>query len=110
MITHVAIWWDNHIYALEAPNRHHHVFQLIKGTTWNDFQIQGFLTTPTDRKQRLALFGTAEAPKSAYDLPEGQYFLGMHEAFIYAKHTQQIIRNSDPNSYQGCELFSEDLW
>lgn len=109
MITHVAIWRNNTIYALPKPNRHHNVFQLIDDTSYK-MEIQGFLATPTDLKQRLALFGASEAPTSAYDLPEGQYFLGRHEAFIYAKHTQQIIRNSDPKSYQGCELFSEDLW
>ena len=107
MITHVAIWRNDTIYAPPKPNRH--VFQLIDDTDYKR-EIQGFLATPTDLKQRLALFGTSEAPVSAYDLPEGQYFLGRHEAFIYAKHTQQIIRNSDPKSYQGCELFSEDLW
>lgn len=112
MITHVAIWRNDTIYALPNPNRHHNVFTLLSEADQKAFayEIQGFLATPSDLKQRLALFGTKEAPKSAYDLPEGQYFLGRHEAFIYAKFTKQIQRNSDPKSYQGCELFSEDLW
>ena len=87
MITHVAIWRNDTIYALEKPNRHHHVFQLMDEVDKHHFQleIQGFL----DIHDR---------------------FLDRREAYIYAKQMGQIARNPDPKLYQGDELFSEDLW
>lgn len=85
MITHVAIWHNHTIYALEKPNRHHNIFPLIKDKDYSGFEIQGFL----DIHDR---------------------FLDRREAYIYAKRMGQLIRSPDPKHYQGDELFSEDLW
>jgi hypothetical protein len=84
MITHVAIWRNHTIYALEKPNRHHNVFQLIDDTDYS-MEIQGFL----DIHDR---------------------FLDRREAYIYAKKMGQIARKPGITNYQGDELFSEDLW
>jgi hypothetical protein len=109
MITHVAIWRNDTIYALPKPNRHHNIFQIMDKGPFKQ-EIQGFLAEPKGPIQRIALFGKDDLPESAYDLPEGQYFLGRQEAFLYAKRIDQLARNPDPKLYQGDELFSEDLW
>lgn len=88
MITHVAIWRNNTIYALPKPNRHHHCFQLMpKEERYTDghWDIQGFID-------------------------EENNFLGRKEAFTYATAEGQVSRSSNPQHYQGPELFSEDLW
>ena len=84
MITHVAIWRNDTIYALPKPNRHHNVFQLIEDSDYS-MEIQGFLDDQGN-------------------------FLGRREAFIHAKEVGQLARPIDPKLYQGNELFSEDLW
>ena len=84
MITHVAIWRNDTIYALPKPNRHYNVFLLIDDQDYS-MEIQGFLDDQGN-------------------------FLGRREAYIYAKKISQIARNPDPKLYQGNELFSEDLW
>lgn len=84
MITHVAIWRNNTIYALPKPNRHHNVFQLIDDTSYK-MEIQGFLDDQDN-------------------------FLDRRTAYKIATTEGQIARNPDPKLYQGDELFSEDLW
>ena len=86
MITHVAIWRNDTIYALPKPNRHYNVFQIIQ---------------PEDKHFQLEIQGF---------LDENNNFLGRREAFIQATKSGQIARNPDPKLYQGDELFSEDLW
>lgn len=89
MITHVAIWRNNTIYALEKPNRHHHLIHTLmpKKDRYEDgdWDIQGFLD-------------------------EHNRFLGRREAYIYAKKIGQIARKEGKEFYQGDQLFSEDLW
>lgn len=87
MITHVAIWRNDTIYALEKPNRHHHVFQIMDDRDIEVFnmEIQGFLD-------------------------EQHNFLDRKQAFIHARNIGQTARNLDPKLYQGDQLFSEDLW
>ena len=84
MITHVAIWRNDTIYALPKPNRHHNVFQLIDDTSYK-MEIQGFLDDQGN-------------------------FLDRKIAYIIAKTSGQLARPGDPKLYQGNELFSEDLW
>lgn len=80
-ITHVALKDGKKVYALPAPNRHHHVIGMIGGT--HGQEVQGFLDAN----------GT---------------FLNRKQAFVVAQMTGQLNRN--PGGYQGPELFSEDLW
>jgi hypothetical protein len=87
MITHVAIWRNDTIYALPNPNRHHHIFQIMDEADHKTFnnEIQGFLDDQGN-------------------------FLDRREAYILATNEGQIARNPNPANYQGDELFSEDLW
>lgn len=84
MITHVAIWRNDTIYALPKPNRHHHVFILMDEGPFIQ-EIQGFLDDQDN-------------------------FLDRREAYIHAKNSGQIARDPNPLNYQGNGLFSEDLW
>ena len=85
MITHVAIWHNDTIYALEKPYRHHNIFQLIKDKDYNGFEIQGFLDDQGN-------------------------FLDRKQAFIHAVDHAQLIREFTSTYYRADELFSEDLW
>ena len=83
-ITHVAIQYDGKTYSLPAPNRHHHVIRMIakeNGVGIKGPDVQGFLD-------------------------ENGEFLNRQVAFIRAQETGQINRRS----YQGGDLYSEDLW
>lgn len=82
-ITHVAIKHAGKVHSLPAPNRHHHVIRAMGGIPGPD--IQGFLDD-TGR------------------------FLTRKQAFRLASANGQIIRPTDPSTYQGDQLFSEDLW
>lgn len=82
MITHVAIWYDDCIYALPQPNRHHDVIRMIGGIGGED--IQGFLA-------------------------DEHVFLDREEAMIHAQACGQVKARL-PGQYNGNELFSEDLW
>lgn len=88
MITHVAIWRNDTIYALPKPNRHHNVFKIMPFEdryTDGYWDIQGFLD-------------------------EQGNFLDRRKALVHAAEHHQVIRPADPKFYQGNELFSEDLW
>jgi hypothetical protein len=82
MITHVAIWYNDTIYALPAPNRHADVIRMISGIDGED--IQGFLDD------------------------EGN-FLDREAAMIHATACG-LVKSRRPGQYNGKELFSEDLW
>lgn len=90
MITHVAIWRNDTIYALPKPNRHHHIIHSLmpKAERYTDghWDIQGFLDDQGN-------------------------FLDREQALRHAAEHHQVIRPDDTNKlYQGSELFSEDLW
>lgn len=82
-ITHVAIVYNGTLYSLPKPNRHHHVIRLIGGIKGHD--IQGFL------------------------LADGT-FVNRREAFSHANLSGQLARRMGAGTYQGTELYSEDLW
>lgn len=82
-ITHVAIKYANKVFSLPAPNRHHDVIRMIGGVSGPD--VQGFLDA-------------------------NGVFLNRKQAFEVATQTGQIKRPNTPGTYQGPQLFSEDLW
>lgn len=82
-ITHVAIKYANKVFSLPAPNRHHDVIRMIGGISGPD--VQGFLDA-------------------------NGVFLNRKQAFEVAAQTGQIKRSDKPGTYQGPQLFSEDLW
>lgn len=82
-ITHVAIKYANKVFSLPAPNRHHDVIRMIGGISGPD--VQGFLDA------------------------DG-VFLNRKQAMEVATQTGQIKRLDTPGTYQGPQLFSEDLW
>lgn len=89
-ITHVAIKTGNgKIYFLPAPNRHHNVLRLMMSLIKDreyDTKIQGFLD-------------------------EDGNFLNRKDAYLVAVDSGQLDRSRHPpNSYNGNELYSEDLW
>lgn len=84
MITHVAIKYNGKIYSLPKPNRHHHVIRMIPGGIAGP-DIQGFLT-------------------------DKGVFLDRYDAYNYAVLHGQLKRDEGKMSYQGNQLFSEDLW
>lgn len=88
-ITHVAIQFDDKVWSLPAPNRHHHIISMIaltNGIGINGPDVQGFLDSN----------GT---------------FLSRRGAMQLAKDNGQLNRRPMPAGYyQGNELYSEDLW
>jgi hypothetical protein len=86
-ITHVAIKYDDVIYSLLRPNRHHNVIRLIASI--NSVGIGG--------------------PSIEGFLDENGEFLNRRGAYIRAQRTGQIIRPKQ-GGYQGGDLYSEDLW
>lgn len=82
-ITHVAIKYANKVFSLPAPNRHHDVIRMIGGINGPD--VQGFLDA-------------------------NGVFLNRKLAFEVATQTGQIKRPDTLGTYQGSQLFSEDLW
>jgi hypothetical protein len=82
-ITHVAIKYANKVFSLPAPNRHHDVIRMIGGISGPD--VQGFLDA-------------------------NGVFLNRKQAFEVATQTGQIKRPDTSGTYQGPQLFSEDLW
>lgn len=85
-ITHVAVRRNGRTYSLPAPNRHHDVLWSIpKWDTKEERDIQGFLDDQGN-------------------------FLTRSEAFVLATQTGQINRRKHEGSYDGTDLYSEDLW
>lgn len=87
-ITHVAVSIAGTVYSLPAPNRHHNVLHYMKARGLREYgnEIQGFVDESGNFLDRLA----------AYEL---------------AVRTGQINRSKQPpNSYNGNNLYSEDLW
>jgi hypothetical protein len=82
MITHVAIKYNDKIYSLPQPFRHHDVIRQIGGIYGED--IQGFLT-------------------------DKGHFLNRAQAFVHAQFHGQV-KPRGVNEYNGNELYSEDLW
>ena len=82
-ITGVAIRYKERTHSLPAPNRHHHVIRMIGGISGP--HEEGFL------------------------LDDGS-FLGRIGAMQLAKDNGQLKRRMGKSSYQGNELYSEDLW
>lgn len=87
-IVAAAITYEGEVYTLPPPMRHHDVMRFMA----DDFGIaepgrgeQGFLTD------------------------QGE-FVRRKPAFMIAEHAGQLIRKQGPGTYQGPELFSEDLW
>lgn len=88
MITHVAIIYKCKIYSLPAPNRHHNVIREIakeNGVGIKSYDIQGFINDQGD-------------------------FLTRRQGMQYARSCGQLNRKDETGSYQGDELYSEDLW
>jgi hypothetical protein len=87
-LTHVAIQYAGKTYSLPRPNRHHHVIRMIakeNGVGIKGGDIQGFLDS------------------------QGR-FLNRCDAMKLARENGQLNRSSESGSYQGDELYSEDLW
>jgi hypothetical protein len=82
-ITGVAIKYNNTVYALPKPNRHHNVIHSIEDISGP--HEEGFI------------------------LDDGT-FLGRRAAMQLAKENGQLNRRSGENFYQGPDLYSEDLW
>lgn len=83
MISHVAIKFQDRVFSLPRPNRHHNVIDLIVKETGVPFvrrEIQGFLDADGN-------------------------FMDRKEAAVYAKKVGQI-----PNLKWPPNLYSEDLW
>ena len=84
-ITHVAIRFENRVYSLPAPNRHHHViWEIVRltGVDSVDNDVQGFLDD-TGR------------------------FLTRRQALLSAREHGQL---KDPANVRMNMLFSEDVW
>lgn len=79
----VAIKYDNRIWQLPRPKRHHDVMRSIGGMFGP--HIEGFISS------------TGE-------------FVNRTEAMRIAVAAGQLRRRSGPEYYQGPELYSEDLW
>ena len=92
VITYVAVKTGNgKLYFLPAPNRHHNVLRLMKS-----------LIKDEDRDYSTEIEGF---------LDEDGEFINRKEAYILALEHDQIDRcGHPPNSYNGTELYSEDLW
>ncbi len=87
-ITHVAVKTPTEIWSMPKPNRHHDVLRLMSHHEVHAYgnEIQGFLD-------------------------ENGKFLDRKTAYVLACTTGQIDRSwHPPNSYDGNELYSEDLW
>lgn len=87
-IVAVAIFYEGEVYTLPAPARHYDVLRFMS----DDFGIaepgrgeQGFLTSEGD-------------------------FVRRKPALMIAERAGQMKRKQGPGTYQGPELFSEDLW
>ncbi len=84
-----AAIFDGRIYSVPAPGRHHDVCVMMhnQGLPADAMKEQGFLTS------------------------YGRY-VNRKEAFVIAKRENQMARREThpPGSYNGEELFSEDLW
>lgn len=89
VIVAVAIKTLTETYSLPKPNRHHNVLKVMDNLyVEHDYntEIQGFL----DSNGR---------------------FMNRKDAFILAESNGQLNRSNHPkNSYNGNELFSEDIW
>lgn len=86
-ITHVAIDFDNKIYSMARPNRHHHVLTMMF-------------------RNGIILYG----PHKEGFLDENGSWLSRKEAFVLASNNGQLNRRKGPEYYQGDELYSEDIW
>lgn len=87
-IVAAAIWKDGLTFTMEAPARHHDIAHAMAekfGIHDNTGTEQGFLTNAGE-------------------------FVRRKPALIIAERAGQLRRRQDPGSYQGPELFSEDLW
>lgn len=82
-ITGVAIFYNETLYTLPKPNRHHDVIRMIGGIYGN--HIEGFVDSDGN-------------------------FLNRRAAMKRAIATGQFKRPTNPKLYQGEDLFSEDLW
>ena len=69
MITHVAIWRNDTIYALEKPNRHHHVFQIMDEADHENFKqkyrasLTSMTVSSTDAKRTFMLNKWVKLPE-----------------------------------------------
>lgn len=81
-IVGVACWYQNKMYQLAAPNRHHHLKAKFDGQMGGGAD-QGFVD-------------------------EDGHFLTRRQAMFVAKNNGQLKRR--PGGYDGPDLFSEDLW
>ena len=87
-ITHVAVKAKGVVHSLPTPNRHANVLRMMKEDSNRDYgnEVQGFVD-------------------------EAGNFLNRRDAYELAVSTGQIDRSGHPpNSYNGNELYSEDLW
>lgn len=99
MIVAAAIRIDKLICSLPRPYRHHDILRGINGLY----------------EDRNRYRGTFESETQGFIDHDGN-FLNRTEAYDHCIECGQILvrRNailkSDPNCYNGIELFSEDLW
>lgn len=86
-IAAAAIMKGGQVYSLPPPARHHDVLRYMStlGLRQEGNDEQGFLT-------------------------ECGEFVRRKPAMMIAEHAGQLKRKQGPGTYQGPELFSEDLW
>lgn len=86
-IAAAAIMKDGEVYSLPPPARHHDVLRhmVTLGLQQTSGDEQGFLT-------------------------ECGEFVRRKPALMIAEHAGQLNRKQGPGTYQGPELFSEDVW
>lgn len=87
MITHVAIRFQNKIYSLPAPNRHHHIIKEIV-------------------KQTGAQYVDAHDDDQGF-LDEHNNYYNRQDALKHALDNNQV---KNVNDIRAGLLFSEDLW
>lgn len=87
-ITHVVVNTSDEIWSMPCPTRHHNVLRLMIHHAVRDYEneIEGFLDKDGN-------------------------FLNRKQAYELAVSAGQINRRKHtPNSHNGNELYSEDLW
>lgn len=94
MIVAAAIRINHCVCSMAAPARHHDILRQING-----------LFDPDERPAH-----TYEAETQGF-LTSGGQFLDRRAALLHVREVEQkMIRRQGPGTYQGDELFSEDLW
>ena len=96
MITHVAIKFDERIWSLPKPYRHHHIMHMIVNLSkvFGDWTGDCFEQVITHNEYDSGF------------LDDSGRFLNRKEAMVHARSLYQL--NESP--IYGDELFSENVW